>query len=53
MAVLSGLYRRGKNWYVDVTVDGQRIRKSFGDNKLQAQAAVNEIKKQRSMAGLG
>jgi integrase len=44
-----GLYRRGNSWFIRVRVNGEQIRKSFGPNKAQAEAALNKIKSERAL----
>ena len=38
------IYRRGKNWYIDFTFKGQRIRESIGTSRKVAEAVVAKRK---------
>jgi integrase len=39
-----GIYRRGKNWYVDLYAFGKRIRRKAGPNKKLAESVLNKLK---------
>ena len=49
MAVKEGLFKRGNSWFIRVRVNGEQVRKSFGPNKAQAEAALNKIKSDRAL----
>ncbi|MFH1687743.1 MAG: hypothetical protein ABIE70_09510, partial [bacterium] len=40
---MGSIYKRGKKWYIDLTVDGRRIRKAVGTSKKLAELAVTDI----------
>ncbi|MCJ7645309.1 phage integrase SAM-like domain-containing protein, partial [bacterium] len=37
------VYHRGKNWYVDYAVDGNRVRKSFGKQRKVAELYLMNV----------
>jgi hypothetical protein len=39
-----GVYRRGKNWYIDLYAQGQRVRQKIGSNKRLAEKILNKVK---------
>jgi integrase len=47
------IYRRGKNWYIDLYVKGRRVRKKIGPSKSVAQLALKdaEVKAARDEFG--
>jgi integrase len=47
------LFLRNGNWCVDILIDGQRIRRSFGKEKGAAEAVLHELEKRRTLARLG
>lgn len=44
-----GLYKRDGNWYISCMVNGRLYRKCIGPNRIQAEAVLAEIKKQRAV----
>ncbi len=48
--VKNGIYKRGNSWYILVKIDGRQKRKSFGNNRDKAVAALNAIHSQRATA---
>lgn len=51
------VYRRGKSWYVNITIAGHRIHRKAGSTKKQAETIASELKtryrlKQLSMADI-
>jgi len=39
-----GIYQRGKNWYVDFTFKGQRVRESIGPSRKSAKKVISKKK---------
>lgn len=48
----NNLFLRAGNWCVDIIIDGQRTRRSFGKDKRAAEAVLLELEKQRTLARL-
>jgi integrase len=46
----NGLYKRGRTWWIRVMVRGKLYRKPIGPNKVQAEAILSEMKKQRALS---
>ena len=47
------LFQRGGSWNVDIIIDGQRIRRSFGKDKRAAEAVLHDLEKKRTLGLLG
>jgi hypothetical protein len=41
------LRQRGSSWYVDVTINGQRIRRSLGSDLEAATKALEKLQKRK------
>jgi integrase len=39
-----GVYRRGKNWYIDFYTQGRRVREKVGPNKKLTEKVLNKVK---------
>jgi integrase len=39
-----GVYRRGKNWYIDFYAQGRRVREKVGPNKKLAEKVLSKVK---------
>lgn len=50
--VKDGLYKRGNTWCIHCKINGNVVRKAIGPDKRQAELALAEIKKQRSLSKL-
>ncbi len=46
------LFQRGGNWCIDIIVDGQRIRQSFGKDRHVAEIVLHELEKRRTLSRL-
>lgn len=50
---MGNIYKRGKNWYLDLRVNGRRVRKRVGSSKEVAQLALKDIEVQAARREFG
>lgn len=46
----NGIYKRGSSFYIRIKMNGVRVRKSYGGDRLAAEVALAEMRKQRALA---